>query len=77
MKQENVTHTYGDKISVTFTNGILSTQNLVKQLSEVNKAPSMKIMSDAASADKTKRVEGTKKKEGASFLDGLCTPAHQ
>jgi hypothetical protein len=59
----NVTHTYGDKISATFTNGILSTQNLVKQLSEVNKAPSKKIMSDAASADKTKRVEGTKKKE--------------
>jgi hypothetical protein len=33
-----VTHTYGPMIKATFTNGILSTQNLVQQLS-VNKAP--------------------------------------
>ena len=59
----NVTHTCGDKVSATFTNGILSTQNLVRQLSEVNKAPSNKIMRDAASPDRKTRVQGAKKKE--------------
>jgi PLD-like domain len=59
----NVTHSYGDKISATFTNGILSTQNLVRQLSSVNKAPSKAVMAQAASADKKTGAEGAKKKE--------------
>jgi len=59
----NVTHTYGNKISATFTNGILSTQNLVRQLSEVNKAPPKKIMAEAASQDRKTRIKGAEKKE--------------
>jgi hypothetical protein len=58
-----VTHTFGDNVKATFTNGILSTQNLVRQLSSVNKGPSEKVMADAASTDEKKRVKGTQKKE--------------
>jgi hypothetical protein len=59
----DVTHTYGQGISATFTNGILSTQNLVRQLSSVGKAPSKKIMAEAASENAKTRIRGTKKKE--------------
>jgi len=58
-----VTHTYGRGVKATFTNGILSTQNLVRQLSSVNKAPPKKAMNDAASADPKKRVKGAQQKE--------------
>ncbi len=59
----NVTHTYGDNIKATFTNGILSTQNLVRQLESVNKGPSKKIMKDAASEKPAKRAKGAQQKE--------------
>jgi len=59
-----VTHTYGRKIKATFTNGILSTQNLVRQLDSVNKAPPKKIMADAASDNPKKRLKGAQQKEG-------------
>ena len=58
-----VTHTYGENIKATFTNGILSTQNLARQLSSVNKGPSRQTMAEAASSDEKKSVKGTKKKE--------------
>jgi phosphatidylserine/phosphatidylglycerophosphate/cardiolipin synthase-like enzyme len=59
----DVTHTYGDNIKATFTNGILSTQNLVRQLESVNKGPSKKTLEDAASDKPAKRSKGAKQKE--------------
>ena len=59
----NVTHTYGDNIKATFTNGILSTQNLVRQLESVNKGPPRKIMEDAASEKPAKRAKAAQQKE--------------
>jgi len=59
-----VTHTYGPNAKATFTNGILSTQNLVRQLSSVNKAPPRKAMADAASHDAKKRGKSAMQKEG-------------
>lgn len=58
-----VTHTYGRNIKATFTNGILSTQNLVRQLSSVNKAPPKEIMADAASSDARRRIKSARQKE--------------
>jgi hypothetical protein len=58
-----VTHTYGRNIKATFTNGILSTQNLVRQLSSVNKAPPKKAMAAAASGDPKKRAKSAQQKE--------------
>jgi hypothetical protein len=58
-----VTHTYGRNIKATFTNGILSTQNLVRQLGSVNKAPAKTAMAAAASDDPKKRAEGARRKE--------------
>jgi hypothetical protein len=59
----NVTHTYGENIKATFTNGILSTQNLVRQLESVNKGPSKKVMMDAASTKAARRTKGAQQKE--------------
>jgi hypothetical protein len=59
----NVTHTYSDNVRATFTNGILSTQNLVRQLESANKGPSKKIMEDAASEKPAKRAKGAQQKE--------------
>jgi len=58
-----VTHTYGRNVKATFTNGILSTQNLVRQLASVNKAPPKSAMRAAASNDPKKRAKGAKQKE--------------
>jgi phosphatidylserine/phosphatidylglycerophosphate/cardiolipin synthase-like enzyme len=61
-----VTHDYGDgknKVSATFTNGILSTQNLVRQLQSVNKAPPKRIMENAESPDKKVRAAAAQAKE--------------
>ncbi|WP_342360032.1 phospholipase D-like domain-containing protein [Terrarubrum flagellatum] len=62
----DVTHDYGDgkaKVSATFTNGILSTQNMVRQLESVGKAPPKKVLKDAASPDKKTRVKAAAQKE--------------
>jgi PLD-like domain len=59
----DVTHTYGKGIKATFTNGILSTQNLVRQLESVNKGPPRKAVEDAASAKVAKRAKGAEQKE--------------
>jgi hypothetical protein len=59
-----VTHTYGPNVKATFTNGILSTQNMVRQLSSVGKAPSKKALADSASDDAKKQLKGTKQIEG-------------
>jgi phosphatidylserine/phosphatidylglycerophosphate/cardiolipin synthase-like enzyme len=58
-----VTHTYGSNVKATFTNGILSTQNLLRQLMSVNKGPSKQVMAAATSKDKKTRVQGAKQKE--------------
>src|SRR5262249_1645618 len=55
----SVTHEFGNKngrVAATFTNGILSTQNLVRQLQSVNKAPPKKMLDAAHSGDKDERV---------------------
>jgi phosphatidylserine/phosphatidylglycerophosphate/cardiolipin synthase-like enzyme len=59
----NVTHDYGDKVAATFTNGILSTQNMLKQLESVNKAPPKRLLAAAKSPDKKVRVAAEKDKE--------------
>jgi hypothetical protein len=54
-----VTHDYGDadvKISAAFTNGILSTQNLLRQLEAVNKAPPATVLAATRSAHASTRV---------------------
>ena len=62
----DVTHDYGGKtkITATFTNGILSTQNLLKQLQSVNKGPPKRVLDAAANAPTKKaRVEAAQAKE--------------
>jgi phosphatidylserine/phosphatidylglycerophosphate/cardiolipin synthase-like enzyme len=44
----DVTHTYGKRVKATFTNGILSTQNLIHQLESVNKGPPKAALKNAA-----------------------------
>jgi phosphatidylserine/phosphatidylglycerophosphate/cardiolipin synthase-like enzyme len=61
-----VTHDYGNDrvpISATFTNGILSTQNLLKQLESVNKAPPKRVLQATKSPERKTRVAGAKEKE--------------
>jgi hypothetical protein len=62
----DVTHDYGNagvKVSATFTNGILSTQNIVRQLESIGKAPPKKVMEGAKSADQTVRAKAAQDKE--------------
>ena len=59
----DVTHDCGPKIKAAFTNGILSTQNLVRQLQSVRKGPTKAVLADAASKDSTKRAKGAHEKE--------------
>jgi hypothetical protein len=58
-----VTHDYGAGVKATFNNGILSTQNLVRQLESVNKAPPKKVMASSASANSKTRAKATQEKE--------------
>jgi hypothetical protein len=61
-----VTHDYDGqtvKILATFTNGVLSTQNLIKQLQSVNMAPPKRLLQAAQSPDKNIRVAAAQKKE--------------
>jgi hypothetical protein len=51
-----VTHDYG-AASVAFTNGILSTQNLVRQLESVHKAPPAQLIANTRAADHTTRTK--------------------
>jgi phosphatidylserine/phosphatidylglycerophosphate/cardiolipin synthase-like enzyme len=51
-----VTHDYG-AAAVAFTNGILSTQNLVRQLQSVNKAPPAQLLADTHAASATTRTQ--------------------
>ncbi|HUO40150.1 MAG TPA: phospholipase D-like domain-containing protein [Mycobacterium sp.] len=51
-----VTHDYG-AASVAFTNGILSTQNLVRQLESVHKAPPAQLLADTRAADHAIRTK--------------------
>jgi len=62
----NVTHDYGSKrarVSATFTNGILSTQNMVRQLESVGKAPPKRVLQAARSPDKKTRIAAAQEKE--------------
>lgn len=59
----NVTHTYGKNVKATFTNGILSTQNLLRQLESVKKGPPKNAMKDANSDKPAARVKATDQKE--------------
>jgi phosphatidylserine/phosphatidylglycerophosphate/cardiolipin synthase-like enzyme len=58
----DVTHDYGG-ISAAFTNGILSTQNLVRQLESVNKAPPQQLLAQAASPDPATRAKAARATE--------------
>jgi phosphatidylserine/phosphatidylglycerophosphate/cardiolipin synthase-like enzyme len=62
----DVTHDYGDgaaKVAATFTNGILSTQNMVRQLQSVNKGPPKSIVKATRSPEKKVRVAAAKQQE--------------
>ncbi|MBR0753249.1 hypothetical protein JQ604_13750 [Bradyrhizobium jicamae] len=59
----NVTHDYGKNVKATFTNGILSTQNLVRQLESVKKGPSKNAVKDANSDKPAKRAKAADQKE--------------
>jgi hypothetical protein len=59
----NVTHTYGKNVKATFTNGILSTQNLVRQLESVKKGPSRNAIKDANSDEPAERAKAADQKE--------------
>jgi len=62
----DVTHNYGDgraKVTATFTNGILSTQNMVRQLESVGKGPPKSIVKATRSSDKKKRVAAAAQQE--------------
>jgi phosphatidylserine/phosphatidylglycerophosphate/cardiolipin synthase-like enzyme len=62
----SVTHEFGTdaaRIAATFTNGILSTQNLVRQLQSVNKGPPKKMLDAAQSSDKDTRIAAKKNVE--------------
>lgn len=59
----SVTHEFGNKngrIAAAFTNGILSTQNLVRQLQSVHKAPPQKMLDAAHSGDREARMTASK-----------------
>src|SRR5258706_9487817 len=57
-----VTHDFGC-VSATFTNGILSTQNIVRQLESVGKSLPKKLIKGAKSTKKTERVAAAKATE--------------
>ncbi|MET4606713.1 phosphatidylserine/phosphatidylglycerophosphate/cardiolipin synthase-like enzyme [Bradyrhizobium sp. JR4.1] len=59
----NVTHTYGKNVKATFTNGILSTQNLVRQLESVKKGPPKNSIKDANSDKPAGRAKAAGQKE--------------
>jgi phosphatidylserine/phosphatidylglycerophosphate/cardiolipin synthase-like enzyme len=59
----NVTHTYGKNVKATFTNGILSTQNLIRQLESVKKGPPKKAIKDANSGTPAERAKAADQKE--------------
>ena len=59
----NVTHTYGKNVKATFTNGILSTQNLARQLESVKKGPSKNAIKDANSDKPAERAKAADQKE--------------
>ena len=62
----SVTHDFGNergRIAAAFTNGILSTQNLVRQLQSVKKAPSEKLLDAVHSHDKKKRLAAAREVE--------------
>src|SRR6516164_8246309 len=59
----NVTHTYGKNVKATFTNGILSTQNLARQLESVKKGPSRNAIKDANSDKPAERAKAADQKE--------------
>jgi hypothetical protein len=59
----DVTHTYGKNVKATFTNGILSTQNLVRQLESVKKGPSKKTIKHANSDKPAERAKAAEQKE--------------
>jgi phosphatidylserine/phosphatidylglycerophosphate/cardiolipin synthase-like enzyme len=59
----NVTHTYRKSIKATFTNGILSTQNLVRQLESVHKGPSKTALKNAVTGTSAKRIKAAEQKE--------------
>lgn len=59
----NVTHTYGKGIKATFTNGILSTQNLVRQLESVHKGPPKTVLKNAVMGTSAKRTKAAEQKE--------------
>ena len=59
----NVTHNYGKNVKATFTNGILSTQNLVRQLESVKKGPSKNAIKDANSDKPAERAKAAEQKE--------------
>ena len=54
----DVTHDH-DGISAAFTNGILSTQNLVRQLESVNKAPPARLLAQVSSPNAATRAKAT------------------
>jgi phosphatidylserine/phosphatidylglycerophosphate/cardiolipin synthase-like enzyme len=58
-----VTHTYGAGVKATFTNGILSTQNLARQLESVNKGPPKQVMANAMSDNSKTRAKAAQEKE--------------
>jgi phosphatidylserine/phosphatidylglycerophosphate/cardiolipin synthase-like enzyme len=65
-KSIDVTHDYGDggaKVAATFTNGILSTQNMVQQLQSVGKGPPKSIVKATRSPDKKTRVAAAQQQE--------------
>ena len=62
----SVTHDYGEKkfkVAATFTNGILSTQNMVRQLQSVGKGPPKKVLNESRSDNAKVRTAGHKKQE--------------
>src|SRR5262245_50688330 len=62
----SVTHDFGSKgarVAATFTNGILSTQNMVRQLQSVNKAPPKRLLTATHADNKTHRVAAAKQLE--------------
>jgi phosphatidylserine/phosphatidylglycerophosphate/cardiolipin synthase-like enzyme len=60
----DVTHTYGKSVKATFTNGILSTQNLIHQLESVHKGPPKAALKNAAvDQPAAKRTKAAAQKE--------------
>jgi hypothetical protein len=78
-----VTHDFGSsgaRVAATFTNGILSTQNMVRQLQSVNKAPPKRTLAASRSDDKKTRVAGAKQVEDhllKTLLNEISNPKSQ